>query len=90
MNFKNIQMNVKNLFLNAYIQEEVYVYQPPDFLNSIFLIMFSNKKTLYGLKEAPWAWYDWFSKFMLENNFQRGKVDKTLFIKKIERDILWD
>lgn len=46
------------------------------------------KKALYNLKQFPRAWYDHLSKFQLENSFQIGKVDKTLFIKKFKHDIL--
>lgn len=40
------------------------------------------KKSLYGLKQAPRAWYDRLSKFLVNHQFIRGSVDKTLFIKK--------
>ena len=46
------------------------------------------KKALYGLKHAPRAWYECLSKFLLEKDFSRGKVDTTLFIKKKLNDIL--
>ena len=82
-------MDVKSAFLNGFIIEEVYVEQPPgftsfDFSNHVFKL----KKALYGLKQAPRAWYDRLSKFLLENGFEMGKVDKTLFIKTKEKDIL--
>jgi len=76
-------------FLNGYIQEEVYVDQPPGFKNFEFPNhVYKLKKALYGLKQAPRAWYDRLSKFLLENDFERGKVDTTLFIKKSKHDIL--
>lgn len=80
MNFKLFQMDVKISFLNGYIQEEVFVDQPDH--------VFKLKKALYGLKQAPRTWYDRLSKFLLKNKFQRGQVDKTLFIKKTEHVIL--
>jgi transposase InsO family protein len=89
MDFKLFQMDVKSAFLNGYIQEEVYVEQPPGFTNFEFPNhVYKLKKALYGLKQAPRAWYDRLSKFLLENNFERGKVDTTLFIKKSKHDIL--
>ncbi|MCH82973.1 copia-type pol polyprotein [Trifolium medium] len=89
MDFKLFQMDVKSAFLNGYIQEEVYVDQPPGFTNFEFPNhVYKLKKALYGLKQAPRAWYDRLSKFLLENNFERGKVDTTLFIKKSKHDIL--
>ena len=51
-------MNVKRAFLNGYLKEEVYVMQPPDFENNEFPNhVFKLDKALYGLKEAPRAWY---------------------------------
>ena len=50
--------------------------------------MFKLNKALYGLKQAPRAWYDKCSSHLLENNFQRGKIDKKLFIKTKGKDIL--
>ncbi|GJU97551.1 ribonuclease H-like domain-containing protein [Tanacetum coccineum] len=45
-------------------------------------------KALYGLHQAPRAWYDTLSTYLLENGFRRGIIDKTLFIKKDKGDIL--
>ncbi|XP_074299116.1 uncharacterized protein LOC141630144 [Silene latifolia] len=82
MDIKLFQMDVKTAFLNGYLQEEVYVEQPPDFLDSKFpKHVYKLDKALYGLKQAPRSWYDRLSKFLLDNGFQRGSVDKTLFLK---------
>nr|KYP34010.1 Retrovirus-related Pol polyprotein from transposon TNT 1-94 [Cajanus cajan] len=81
-NFKLYQMDVKSVFLNGLIQEEVYVEQPPgivDFKNPNHV--YKLKKALYGLKQAPRSWYDRLSKFFIENDYVRGKVDNTLFVK---------
>ena len=43
--------------------------------------MWSNFIKLFSLKQAPRTWYEWLSKFLLKNNFIRGKIDETLFIK---------
>jgi len=81
--FKLFQMDVKSAFLNGFINEEVYVKQPPGFENpSCPDYVFKLSKALYGLKQAPKAWYERLSSFLLLNNFQRGKIDTTLFIKK--------
>ena len=59
LNFQLYQMAVKSAFLNGYINEEVYVKQPPgfeDFKNPSHV--FKLRKALYGLKQAPRAWYD--------------------------------
>ena len=83
------QMDVKSAFLNGYIEEEVYVHQPPGFENTKHPEhVFKLKKSLYGLKQAPRAWYERLSNFLLENEFTRGKVDTTLFCKTVKSDIL--
>ena len=71
MNFKLFQMDVKSAFLNGFIQEEVYVEQPPSFEdhekpNNVYKL----QKALYGLKQAPRAWYERLSKFLMEKIFQ--------------------
>jgi len=89
MDFKLYQMDIKSAFLNGFIQEEVYVDQPPGFENSdLSNHVFKLKKALYGLKQAPRAWYERLSRFLLEKGFTRGKVDTTLFIKRKMHDIL--
>ncbi|GJQ97759.1 putative ribonuclease H-like domain-containing protein [Tanacetum coccineum] len=79
------QMDVKSAFLYGKIKEEVYVCQPPGFED----LEFPNKvykveKALYGLHQAPRAWYETLSTYLLDNGFQRGQIDKTLFIKRMK------
>nr|GEV38966.1 hypothetical protein [Tanacetum cinerariifolium] len=50
--------------------------------------VYKVEKALYGLHQAPRAWYKTLSTYLLENRFRRGTIDKTLFIKKIKNDIL--
>ncbi|GJT31764.1 putative ribonuclease H-like domain-containing protein [Tanacetum coccineum] len=71
------------------IEEEVYVCQPlgfedPDFPDRVYKV----EKALYGLHQAPRAWYETLSTYLLDNGFQRGKINKTLFIKRHKGDIL--
>ena len=76
------QIDLKSVFLNGFINEEVYVEQPPSFTSFNFPNhVFKLKKTLYGLKQAPRAWYERLRKFLLENGFKMSKIDTTLFIK---------
>ncbi|GJU47173.1 putative ribonuclease H-like domain-containing protein [Tanacetum coccineum] len=49
---------------------------------------FLYEKALYGLHQAPKAWYETLSTYLLENRFQRGKIDNTLFIRRDKGDIL--
>ncbi|GJZ82373.1 putative ribonuclease H-like domain-containing protein [Tanacetum coccineum] len=73
----------------AHIEEEVYVCQPPGFEDLEFPNrVYKVEKALYGLHQAPRAWYETLSTYMLNNKFQRGKIDKTLFIKRHKGDIL--
>jgi len=82
-------MDVKIAFLNGVIEEEVFVkpasgfedFKHPDHV-------FKLKKSLYGLKQDPRAWYDRLSNFLIKNDFKRGQVDTTLFIRTLEKDIL--
>nr|GFA38695.1 putative ribonuclease H-like domain-containing protein [Tanacetum cinerariifolium] len=82
------QMDVKSTFLYGTIKEEVYVCQPPGFEdleypNKVYKVV----KALYGLYQAPRAWYETLATYLLENGFQRGTIAQTLFIKKQQKDI---
>nr|GFA08894.1 hypothetical protein [Tanacetum cinerariifolium] len=88
MNMIVYQMDVKTTILNG-ILREVYVSQPDGFMdkdnpNHVCKI----KKALYGLKQAPHAWYVLLSKFLLSQEFSKGTVDPTLFIRRQGKDIL--
>nr|GEX56761.1 copia protein [Tanacetum cinerariifolium] len=83
------QMDVKSDFRYGKIEEEVYVCQPPgfkdlDLSNKIYKV----EKALYGLHQAPRAWYETLSTYLLDNGFLKGMIDKTLFIKRDKSDIL--
>ncbi|GJU31209.1 putative ribonuclease H-like domain-containing protein [Tanacetum coccineum] len=83
------QMDVKSAFLYGKIEEEVYVCQPPGFEDPEFPEkVYKVEKALYGLHQAPRAWYETLSTYLLDNGFQRGQIDKTLFIKRVKGDIL--
>ncbi|GJZ10135.1 putative ribonuclease H-like domain-containing protein [Tanacetum coccineum] len=45
-------------------------------------------KALYGLHQAPRAWYATLSTFLLKNGYRRGTIDKTLFLRKDKHDII--
>ncbi|GJY62004.1 putative ribonuclease H-like domain-containing protein [Tanacetum coccineum] len=82
-------MDVKSAFLYDTIEKEVYVCQPPGFEDPQFPNkVYKVEKALYGLHQAPKAWYETLSTYLLENRFRRGIIDKTLFIKKDKGDIL--
>ncbi|GJS37363.1 putative ribonuclease H-like domain-containing protein [Tanacetum coccineum] len=89
MNFLMYQMDVKSAFLYGTIEEEVYVSQPLGFVDPEFPEkVYKVEKALYGLHQAPRAWYETLSTYLLDNGFYRGQIDKTLFIKRVKGDIL--
>ncbi|GJS49658.1 retrovirus-related pol polyprotein from transposon TNT 1-94 [Tanacetum coccineum] len=89
MNMILFQMDVKTAFLNGILREEVYVSQPDGFVDQDNPNhMYKLKKALYGLKQAPRAWYDLLSKFLLSQEFSKGTVDPSLFIRRQGKDIL--
>ncbi|GJV01872.1 putative ribonuclease H-like domain-containing protein [Tanacetum coccineum] len=89
MGFLVYQMDVKSAFLYGEIEEEVYVTQPKGFEDPYFpKHVYRVVKALYGLHQAPRAWYARLSAFLLQHNYRRGTIDKTLFIKKDSRDII--
>ncbi|GJT62957.1 putative ribonuclease H-like domain-containing protein [Tanacetum coccineum] len=74
MGFTVYQIDVKSAFLYGTIEEEVYVHQPPGFVdpahqNKVYKVI----KALYGLHQAPRAWYETLFSFLMENGFMRVK-----------------
>ncbi|KAJ4793822.1 Pol [Rhynchospora pubera] len=87
--FTLFQMDVKSVFLNGWIDEEVFVQQPPGFVDHFKPDhVYKLHKVLYGLKQAPRAWYGRLCTFLLDNGFSRGKMDTTLFTKKRDDHLL--
>nr|GEX75828.1 putative ribonuclease H-like domain-containing protein [Tanacetum cinerariifolium] len=89
MGFMVYQMDVKSAFLYGEIDEEVYVTQPKGFEDPhhpkhVYRVV----KALYGLHQAPRAWYARLSTFLLKHHYRRGTIDNTLFIKKDSRHII--
>ena len=81
-------MDVKSAFLNGYINEEVYVEIPPSFEDDKKPDhVYKLKKALYDLKQTPRVWYERLRDFILSKGFMMGKVDNTLFTKKIGKDL---
>ncbi|GJV12016.1 putative ribonuclease H-like domain-containing protein [Tanacetum coccineum] len=68
------QMDVKSAFMYGKIEEEVYVCQPSGFEDPEFLDRVDKvEKALYGLHEAPRAWYETLSTYLLDNVFREGQ-----------------
>ncbi|GJZ82302.1 retrovirus-related pol polyprotein from transposon TNT 1-94, partial [Tanacetum coccineum] len=89
MNMVVYQMDVKTVFLNGNLREEVYGSQPDGFVDKDNPIhVYKLKKALYGMKQAPRAWYDMFSSFLISQDFSKGSVDPTLFIHREGKELL--
>nr|GEW79989.1 hypothetical protein [Tanacetum cinerariifolium] len=75
--------DMNNLDTAIQIDEEVYLCQPPGFKDPNFPDrVYKVEKALYGLHEALRAWYETLLTYLLDNGFQRGKIDNTLFITR--------
>jgi hypothetical protein len=84
--FNLYQMDVNSTFLNGPIKEEVYVEQPPNFESEKYPNhVYKLHKMLYGLKQG--AWYECLRDFLIKNGFKIGKVDSTLFTRKMGNDL---
>ena len=75
-------MDVKWVFLNGYLEEEVYVEQPqgyevPGQEHKVYRL----KKELYGLKQAPRACYSRIDSYLTENGFHRSESEPTFYTK---------
>nr|GEW65347.1 putative late blight resistance protein homolog R1B-23 [Tanacetum cinerariifolium] len=87
-NMMIFQMDVKTAFLNDELKEEVYVSQPEGSVDQDNPShVYKLKKALYGLKEAPRAWYNMLSSFLISQHFSKGAVDPT---RKARNDLLLD
>nr|GEV34813.1 retrovirus-related Pol polyprotein from transposon TNT 1-94 [Tanacetum cinerariifolium] len=87
--FSVFQIDVKTAFLHGSLKEDVYMCQPEGFIDADHPShVYKLKKALHGLKQAPRAWYDKLSTFLLQNHFFKGTIDPTLFIRRFHDDIL--
>ncbi|GJT71375.1 retrovirus-related pol polyprotein from transposon TNT 1-94 [Tanacetum coccineum] len=89
LDFKLFQMEAKSAFLNGFINEEVYMAQPPGFIDFEKPDhVYKLKKALYGLKQAPKAWYDRLKAFLIKHEYKMGMVDNTLFTNKKSSNLI--
>ncbi|GJX49004.1 retrovirus-related pol polyprotein from transposon TNT 1-94 [Tanacetum coccineum] len=89
MNMVVYQMDVKTVFLNGNLREEVYVSHQDGFRNKDNPNhVYKLKKALYVLKQALRAWYDMLSSFLISQDFSKGSVDPTLFIRRDDKELL--
>lgn len=83
------QLDVKNAFLHGDLTEEVYMKQPPGFVHLDFPDYACKlKKAIYGLKQAPCAWFYKFSSFLLSSGFTCSLSDTSMFVYKSGGNII--
>ncbi|KAL4035779.1 hypothetical protein IC575_004486 [Cucumis melo] len=76
-------MDVNSAFLNGYLNEEAYVAQPKGFVDSEHpKHVYKLNKALYGVKQAPRAWYERLTVYLRGKGYSKGEIDKTLFIHR--------
>ena len=78
-------MDVKTTFLNGYLKEDVYIFQPEDFsIKGKEQKVCKLMKSLYGFKQAPCAWCKKLTENILKLNYKHFYLDDaTLFVKKV-------
>ncbi|KAL9434213.1 hypothetical protein AB3S75_015674 [Citrus x aurantiifolia] len=80
------QLDVKNAFLNGDLEEEVYMEPPPGFNEKFGSKVCKLKRSLYGLKQSPRAWFERFTNFVKSQGYDQGQSDHTLFTKRSIED----
>jgi len=83
------QMDVNNVFLHGDLHEEVYMEQPPGYVNQTHPNLVCRlKKALYGLKQTPKIWSDKMGQYLVTSGFQTSNVDFSLYVKKTDHGIV--
>eukprot|EP00253_Pinus_taeda_P013386 PITA_13386 len=82
-------MDVKSAFLHRDLHEEIYMEQPPSFIQKDSSLLCRLKKSLYGLKQAPWAWYAKMDSFLLDTGFSRCHSDNIVYTKKVSKSLIF-
>jgi len=82
------QMDVKSAFLHGDLHEEIYMEQPIGFIKTDSSLVCRLKKSLYGVKQAPRAWYAKMDSFLLESGFSWCHFDNTVYTKKVGKSLI--
>ncbi|CAL5421506.1 unnamed protein product [Camellia sinensis] len=84
------QLDISNAFLHSHLDEEVYMDQPPSFVDPQQpTLVCKLHKAFYGLKQAPRAWFSAFSSFLLSQGFLQSKCDSSLFVHKTSSSLTY-
>ena len=81
-------MDVKSTFLHGDLHEEIYMEQPPGYVQDNSSLVCLLKKSLYGLKKAPRAWYAKMDSFLLDTGFSRCHSDPNVYTKKVGNHLI--
>ena len=84
------QLDVSNAFLHGYLKEEVYMQQPPSYVDAANpSYVCKLHKSLYGLKQAPRAWFERLTFHLIHLGFQASFTDSSLFIFQSKSTIIY-
>lgn len=82
-------MDVKTTFLNGKIEKELYIEQPEGFeIHHVESHVCRLKKDLYGIKQAPRAWYQRIDTYLTRLGFSKNDTDPNLYYKQDKGDML--
>jgi len=73
-------MDVKNYFLHDDVSEEIYMEQPPGFIQNVSYLVRRLKKSLYGLKQEHRAWYENMDSYLISHDFVRCKSNSNVYM----------
>lgn len=84
------QLDINNAFLQGHLSEDVYMSQPPGFVdNNHPHHLCRLRKAIYGLKQAPRTWYQELCNFLISRGFQNSNADTSLFILNYDGHLLY-
>ena len=87
-NWEFHQMDVKSAFLHGDLHEEIYMEQPPGYVQDNSILVSLLKKSLYGLKQAPRDWYAKMDSFLIDNGFSRCHSNPNVYNKKVGNHLI--
>jgi hypothetical protein len=82
------QMDVKSAFLHGDLQEEIYMEQPPCYVQNDSILVCLLKRSLYGRKQAPQSWYAKMDNFIIDTRFYRCHSDPNVYTKKVGSNLI--
>ena len=89
MDLEMHQMDVKTAFLNGDLEEDIYMDQPQGFVQEgQEELVCKLKKSLYGLRQSPRAWYEKIHQFFVDQGFKRSHADHSLYLKQTSSFLL--